>query len=453
MTIFYSSSIFITLFVFFWVVKTWCSKEDWRIFSPFGVSMFCYLGYCGFGPSLIMMTKESDRLYGIIFSEHAATSAGMATASFISFFIAYTFFPHKKCQQVVVEPPINLNSTWKCGVTIYLFAWASLLVAHRFNIANMYNFLGGDLSKYSNLFSLGPFQNYIYLLGMSLQGSCVFLILTAFFQKRKTLFAYAFLANALLIVIATGFRNQIAFLLFSLANTFLLYFRRSPYWIIREKKWLLLRASWIIGALFLLLSLMSLGRSYGHGIDTNRLNGVSIGEIITAPFSETAAVYFCGGAVAEYVAKTGRYSELAPIKATLLMPIPRLIVGNWKDAEKAGAPTDLMEMNGAGDVGMAYLYFADLFFIGGWPVLIIGSALWGIFCRIIENLKLKKFGFIPSVTYILFSGYAFLYFHRGWMPQQATSLVFCVLVPITMMKILNFFHNYDLRRFRLTRRN
>ena len=454
MLLFYISSIVITLFSFLWIAKKWFSHEDWKTIGPFGVLLLCFSAYCGFGPMLVTSFTGKASLYGIVYSDYATMSAGMSLVSFLFVVIGYSLTKTQRPspqERICFLPPKYPIRAWHCGLFAYGLAWTAMLIARRFNIVNMYNAFGGELTAYSNIYDLGGAQNYVAKFGESLQGITIFLFSLSFFLGfRQKIIAWALLANSSLLIMATGFRQQLAFLFLCVILTFILSLRSKQDWFMGGKKKLFVRASLIASSLFFLISAMSIGRSYGRGVDFNKLEGVTTADIIVAPFSETAGVYFCGGAVAETAQTHGEFSYFRPILSSLLMPIPRVLVGDWKDVRGASiVATNFLSENGAGGVGMAFIAPTDIFLMFGWAGLIFVSFFWGHLCKKLENYKVKRRDFIASLLYVLMSGYVFIYFHRGWMPQQMTSLVFLVLMPIIVLKAINYFQRFDIKRIKL----
>ncbi len=452
MLFFYLTSVFVSIFVIVWGLKTWQSDEDWTLFGPFGVLMACFFAYCGFGPALVMSCSDEDNYFGYFYKDYAGISSGIALAAFLFAWLGYKFVPTKKKKfefPVALDVPQSLNAAWNRGLLMYFAAWFALLIANQFNIGNVYNFLGGERESVGMVVNLGGLRNYVVKIGQSLQAMSVFLLAIAMLSGRTShkIVSYLLLANSAIIIVASGFRQQLAFLFFCCLCLSVLYLRRNPMWKFGVKKKFVGKTKWIVCVIFALIAAMSIGRSYGSGIHLDRVQQRSIGELLVAPFSETASVYFCGGVASDYSSKTGKKIGFGPVEATLLRAIPKEYIG-----EKDLPPTlDLLyESLGGGttvvSAGMAVLCFTEYFLMFGWFGVAVGAFLLGCCCKWVENYKRTHIGFLVSIGYILTSGYIFIYFHRGMMGQQMDGLVFSVIVPIFMMKLLNRLSGFDITR-------
>lgn len=460
MWMFYFSSIIIFIGALSWLIKKWFSKDDWKIVGPMGVLMLCYLAYCGFGPALVMsFSGDKNVTYlGVDLADYAFTSGLISLVSFISVMIGYRMTKDKIPADVVtVTPPQKLGSAWHWGLWLYFLGFIVLIIVHRFSFGNMYNIAGGDLTEMALQYDLGGFTKYIHGLNGLMRAMSIFLVLVALFSKSlfKMAIAGFLFCNTCLLVLASGFRQQIAFLFLMVICMLILYYRGKPNWTRGGKKNLLVKISWLVVGLFFLISAMSIGRSYGKGVDFERVSQTSFAEKLVAPFSETASVYFSGGLTCEYVERRGEYTYLKPLWATLLRAIPRqwcsLEMVEAKDnpptlfniysalSEENGAP---VEQNRA--AGMATLSYYEYYQMFGWLGVVLLSALLGSVCKRIENYKAINPGFITSLSYILHSGFIFIYFHRGMMGQQANSYVFGVLIPLLLVKYFNKKSAFDL---------
>ena len=119
------------------------------------------------------------------------------------------------------------------------------------------------------------------------------------------------------------------------------------------------------------------------------------------------------------------------VQAAVIRAIPSEIYGVKPVPATLTAVQDAMGGTvSAVESGFAVPFYIEYFIMFGWPGIVILSAALGFVCAKLEN------GFSGHVTlyhmlfHIMVSAYMFMYFHRGYLPQQVDYLFFIVGFPM-----------------------
>lgn len=426
MLLFWTSSILILTIASLWLLRALFTKNDWRLFGPMGVLMMCYIYYCAIGP-WILNTNTAMEFMGISYLENIHSSALAALVSFIGVLIGYSSLAKKGEAAISLETQSNLR--WPLG--LYLLFFVSHLISVGGSIARVYNFAGtANENELENAISLFGFEQYLYFT-ISSCIACVVVLWGASLQSLKAkLLSAAFTVNLLLVFLATGFRLRIAFMALAVASFMMLRFRNNPAWH-RGIKWLTMQRLGIVGGLSLLaIMAMSTARQYGRGVDLEKLKEADRSEIIVNAFNDSV-IYFCSGIIMDFVRDYGNHTYFETYKAAGLRMIPSALIGEKPLPKTQEVIAQAMGGGAAAyQAGFAVPYYVENYISFGWPGLILGSFFLGAGCAWISNRLIRNPSGINALAYALLSGYAFIYFHRGYFPQQLDYFMFTTGIPM-----------------------
>lgn len=416
-----------------WLCRAILSKDDWRFFGPMGVLMMCYIYYCSIGP-WILNANTSMEFMGISYLENIHSSSLAALVSFAVVLLGHCAVAQKG--EVAISLETQGRIRWPFG--LYLLFFGFHLISVGGGVARVYNFAGtaneNELGDVINLFGL---EQYLYF-SISSCIACIVVLWGASLQCLKAkLLASALTVNLLLIFLATGFRLRIAFMALAVASFMMLRFRSNPAWN-RGAKWLTMQRLGIVGGLSLLaIMAMSTARQYGRGVDLEKLKEADRSEIMVNAFNDSV-IYFCGGIVMDFIRDYGNHTYFETYKAAGLRMIPSAIIGEKKLPETQEVIAQAMGGGAAAyQSGFAVPYYIENYISFGWPGLILGSFLLGAGCAWISNRLIRTPSGINALAYALFSGYAFIYFHRGYFPQQLDYFMFLVGIPLVAFWLIS----------------
>lgn len=427
MLLFWISTLFIGVCAFGWLVKVLASKEDWRLFSPFGVLMLCFLFYCSVGPWV--STRFTDMAFLTVdFYDHIGLSAGASLLSFLCVCLGYRLV--RKRGQVVFTVP-SWDGTFGHAMAVYFGFFFLFVLSYEGNFAQIYNIFGGlSEQQLGGGLSLFGFQQYFYLMISSCVAPVVLMWAKSSSSLPRKATVLGLLLNLLMIFMATGFRLRIVFCLLALVCLYFLRLRSSPRWFSGYKVFIMQRMALfgLLGGIFIVS--MSTARKYGQGLDLEALKQASPMEMMASTFNDSV-IYFCGGQVIHHVGSVSGTTKLETFKAAALRMIPQQIIG-----EKP-LPKTIEIINEAmgGDVaasgaGFAVPCYVEYYISFGWFGVIVGSLLLGVAAAKVANLAIAKPTAFNLLFYALMTGFAFIYFHRGYFPQQLDYFMFMVGLPM-----------------------
>ncbi len=410
-----------------WLLRTLASKDDWRLFGPFGVLMVAYLYYCAVGPMVRHLIGDMG-FQGIGFESSLGWSAGAALISFLGVVCGYAL---RRRPGEVVYPALNQSKGW-FGTSLIMYGvfYCGLVISVGGDPRALYNIIGdgGDFER--DGMGLMGFQTYLYL-GMSCMiAPCVVMLVLSQGHLFRRGLALLLTANLFLVFITTGFRIRIAFMLLALLCIMMLRLRANPAWFKGFKVVIMSRLA-ILGVVCVtLLVAMSSARKYGKGVDLEQLREIDGQQMLISTFNDSV-IYFVGGAVVEHVANEAGHTYLETYHAGLLRMVPSAIYGEKPKPVTLEIIANAMGGNvAASNAGFAVPFYIEHYISFGWLGLIGGSVLVGCAAAAVENLAIRHKRPLAYLAYALLSAYAFVYFHRGYFPQQLDYLMFIAGVPL-----------------------
>lgn len=427
MSIFWASTLLIFISTLAWFARTLFSKEDWRILSPFGLLMLCYLYYCALGP-WVQMACGTMSFISIDFYDHIALSAGSAMVSFAFACAGYWFV--RKRGQLSLTGGMH-DRTLGFSLLFYFTCLTAVIMSQGGNLKQVYNIFGSaQESELGSVSDVMGFQMYLYSLIGALSAPVVLMWTRAEGSLGKRLLVLALLTNTLLVFLASGFRLRIAFLILSLTCLHFLSQRANPRWFSGFKTTTFRRLAKYALAGGALVVAMSAARKYGRGIDLEVLRESSANEVAVSAFNDSV-IYYCGGETMDYVANYSQHTGLETYKAALLRMVPSAIIGEKPLPQTIVVINEAMGGNAASySAGFAIPCYAEYYICFGWFGVVVGSTLMGACCAWVANLAIRRPTPYVLFFYALMTGFVFIYFHRGYFPQQLESFMFMVGVPM-----------------------
>lgn len=429
MPLFWVSTITILIAASTWLFLTLTSKNDWRLFGPFGVLMICYIYYCAAGPLVHNIWGEMG-FRGVDFASNINSSSLAALLSFIMAFLGYGL--SRKKGEAAFYMPQSTRGLWNTCLVLYGAFLVGLIIAKGGDPTNLYNILG-ERDIFGETVDLFGFQTYLYM-GMSCMiVPCIALIVTSQGSPMRRIIAFALTSNLFLIFLTTGFRLRIAFTLLALLSIMTLRLRTNPKWSKGYKMIIMSRLAFIGAGALAILVLMSSARQYGKGLDLDKLKDVDMGQIAISPFNDSA-IYFCGGAVIDYIKTEGSHTYFETFMAGALRMVPSAIYGEKPIPKTIEVISNAMGGDDAAfKAGFAVPFYVEHYISFGWVGLLIGSMVIGNICARIENIAVKHPRPLAYLFFAIMSAYVFIYFHRGYFPQQLDYLMFMAIIPLTTL--------------------
>lgn len=417
-------SVILSGFVF-WASKRLAPGRRWSLIGPFAVMQFSFLIYCAIGPAYLLLTTELT-VIGIDLRESIGRASAASLVAYASMCLGY-ILARKELVPKLVENEKQHGIAVLSSLIIYTGAYILTLASVGFNASSLYNFFGNTMNLMEGA-SLGGLQTYFYL---SMSAMIAPIVLLALLPGGKSFMVATFMGiNAIAIYVTTGFRIRVALLFLAvglalLARSTLMSKGRLP----------LIRILQVgLFGLFLISS-MSIARKYGHGVDRSIISSASTDDFVSGFFKDTSIFYMGGKVISLYDEDDNRsHTYFQTVVDTAIRAIPSEIYGQKPIPSTMVAIQDAMGGTPAAiSSGFAVPFYVEYFIMFGWPGLLFLSATLGFICALIEN---RFSGFVTLyhlLFYVMLSSYMFMYFHRGYLPQQADYFFFIVVLPLLML--------------------
>lgn len=269
-------------------------------------------------------------------------------------------------------------------------------------------------------------------------------------NKNSLIWFIIIFTISLILYIIEGFRYRILILFVGLVTFIYIYGLK------KIKLWQVIVALPLVFVVYYAMGLIEKTRSYGQGINIERLKDYqdeyrAAAELESA--SENYWVLECSARVMSiYKDKERIYFE--PLTTALLMPIPRSLFpekpkGEYlrKTTVKAGYPISQ---------GRAFMNITEAYLAFGTFGVILNGFLIGLLCKLFWSNFLfnhRKIG--SGILLSIFNGFLFVVISRGYLAQQLTVFVYFVIMPfwITMLfKKVPYLKDYIVRPKRIVRR-
>lgn len=386
--------------------------KDYGIFwSPLTIIAIIMAYYCLLGPYEAIVSNETyDRLINMRKFYPAAFWG--AWVSLLS--IAAGFFMNSRSGLNVVFPRIPDEMLARYGKRVVIVSLVLFSFSTGGNIVGFINPLDADAVSTS-----GSFSNYFLLsINFLVPGIC---LLFAYWLKTRRQFAWLVVATLICVglYLTLGFRYRIILLIGSLAITYYLAIGKRPNPIL---------APLLIGGLISLMGIINITRSYGSGLDTEKLEETDTEVYYKSGLRESMIFQTSGAVIATSSAKQ-QYVGITPIVSTLLFPIPQRFYPQKNSA--AYVLTILKSIYGDKYFqGSAFMAYGEHYLsFGWWGVVGWGLLIGWLYRRIWNWFSSNKSNLWVIVAYAVTVSFAFILLSRGYLPQ-VTMLFFFSVFPI-----------------------
>ena len=254
-----------------------------------------------------------------------------------------------------------------------------------------------------------------------------FVVSLAYISKQKIDWkVIAIIAIAVIVYIIGGFRYRLLLLFISFFTVYHLYplAKKINYKIVIP----------LFIALYALVGLMEQTRSYGHGMDADRLNEVLSGQIERQEAKENIIVYTYSAKVIEQ-SSVGDLLYFEPIVNAALMPIPRALFP-WKPK---GIYTREISWRVLGNIseGQAFCTIVEGYMSFWWfGIMLYGFALGWLSKLFWLNYSENRDKIGAILLLGLFNAMIYVIFSRGYLAQAFTQFVYYVFVPFWLVMLL-----------------
>lgn len=408
-----------------WLIPRLTTQRRWTLIGPYAVMQLTFLLYCALGPINRYLSTDL-MVIGIDLKDSMGAAAVAAALAYLSFNLGYVLCRREVRPNLILSDG-NHYHIGNLALGVYMLAFLFTFTAVGFNLTSIYNVFGSSFNNSEGI-SLGGIQNYLYLSMSAMIAPVVLLLLL---PAPVWLFWSMLLSlNAVAIYVTTGFRIRVALLF--LAAALAVYARQT---LVRNGKFPLVRILQISVVGILLISAMSVARKYGQGVDRLAISSAKSEDFISGFFKDTS-IFYMGGRVVTLFAENEERSHtyFETVKATAIRAIPSQIYGEKPAPATLTAVQDAMGGTSAIIAsGFAVPFYIEYFIMFGWPGVIILSALLGFVCATIENRFRGNVTLYHALFHIMVSAYMFMYFHRGYLPQQADFFFFIVALPMLLL--------------------
>lgn len=285
----------------------------------------------------------------------------------------------------------------------------------------------GEMHDYSE----GQSEAYITNL-ISFFPLAICLLIAAKSKKRYVLLL---LALAVCIYLIAAFRNRLVIMLLC----FGIFYHIYPN--LRKINWKI----WIpIGIIFYFsLGVLEIVRSYGRGIDAERLESLESGQFLTES-SESEGVYIFSALAMKKFSDTNEYVFLEPALTAFFMPIPRAVFP-WKPNNKYLQQAS-EKVNIDSQVGGAVLNYAEGFISFGWFGVMLYGFVMGVFSRIFWSNYLRHRKSIGATLLTAsFSAITYLIISRGYLAGAFMNYMFYIVIPFWLIMFIKRFSFFKVK--------
>lgn len=402
-----------------------------RIWSPLMLVSLSLVYYGIISPLYAVYTDDTFQR-GQEHRQYLLTGWLAILLSYVCLTVGFFIFTKKglvttRLSKTSTDIPPNVIFVWVRN--IWILVLFILFVQYGFSFVNKFKPTNVTNEDYT-LTYVGSLSGYL------LQSSSILLFanvlsLLYLLKTGRWILPVALMILTAFFFINEGFRYRLVLLLVSLVSFYYLRAKTLP------------RVSvvLIVGIpFFLLMGTLEIARSYGHGIDTAKLSGVSRSRLYSNSFNEGSSVFL---ATSYLVEKNERFSDLYFVFNAIAMPIPRALWPNKPGAEYLfQANLDLYGRIHAS--GQAYLYYAEYYMSFGWVGIIIFSFLLGLLMQKVWRYYLRNDRSDLHMIFIcLFNAFLYVVVSRGYLAQQLTLFFFTAFPALWAMNYAKKFKKKD----------
>jgi oligosaccharide repeat unit polymerase len=389
-------------------------KEFW---SPLTLTAVIFFYYCVLGPYQAVATgKTSDRLLNMRPFYPEALWGGLV------FLLAVTIsFQLFKGRQRTIPIRVPDDVLFRFGRWVCVIGFGFFTISTGGRVASLINPLDADAVAQSG----GTISNYLGLSLNFLIPGCTILFLCYIRTRKNLLWFVVFFVVALGIFITLGFRYRLVLLLGSMAISYYLTVGRRPNILIGSITFFLFIAA---------MGIISEGRQYGRGIETDRLQGDT--ESYFQSGLNESRIFQTTGAVISLVPDKIPYVGIQPIISTILFPIPSAIYKEKKSAEYLFTTLDAIYGREA-SVGSAFLNYGEYYLAFGWFGIIMGGMLIGYVFKRLWTWYLSDYNNpLHVAVYAVTVSYLYVIISRGYLPQVVMLFFFSVAPVFVVHRLI-----------------
>jgi hypothetical protein len=404
-----------------WELQQSLSSRSWvDIYRPTLVVAAVFGYYVLVGPILALGSEQGASYRGLNHREVLVWGWLGAFLSYAALLLGFYASPQQSLpRRLILRPdPERLHrfGSRLCQLGLVMFGLVSgVRLVALLNPLAAARLLEGGLDERG--LDVGAIANYFnYAVNLLIPGTL--LMAAAWMRTRRhTVALLLWLFTATAIYISLGFRYRLVLLAIPIVLLWFLARRRRPS--------LPLLAVFLVG--FITLNgLIGLTRSYGRGLDLNAVEGQGAADLFDAGFGESAVFFTTSGVIQQAPSRAPLIGP-APLIATVLFPIPRVLFPGKPDASYITAATSQLYGGENYARGAAFLNFAEYYLIAGWPSLIALSALLGWLLRRLWNwFLIRQNEPFAQALYLLTASYLYVVISRGYLPQVVMLFGFSV---------------------------
>lgn len=415
-----------------WICYEWFrairSQERMAIWQPRLLLAAIFFYYCVLGPVHAFQEGSfSDRGVNLryVFSS-GWTGAVVAAVAFCAGDVW-----SRASQGVLGSPRFRtITDCWWVGFRIFavgILLYATVVGLRFFSQLNPFSVR--DTSWVGYTVDYGAFRNYAgYGLNVAFVG-CGLMFASS--TRRQILLTLSSFFVLIAVSTTIGFRYRILVLVIMVAAIVVSGARRKV-----GVVWYLVLAAFLIFA----GGYVGATRTYGSGLDANRVEDFNANQYFAASVSE-ASVFMTTGAVVFLAPRHIPFIGAEPILAALMFPLPRSIAP-WKgSANYIFDATSVVYGSPGRASGAAFLSYAEYYLMFGWAGVVVGYGLLGWLYGICWRWFLShRDDPIVRVCYALTAAFLYVVVSRGYLSQVLMLFCFTVLPAFILHRYYSVSH-------------
>lgn len=397
------------LLIFFQGVLVIRSKKMYRLWSPITFISLVYIYYC-----IIPYFSDNQNVYGISIESAKLYFHVGALLSYSCILIGYRV--KTKTTFSTWNNLITLDNCRLYGVLLFIIGLLCYIPFRGFHMS-FFN-VSEDV-----MFNRDGFTSYFIDLISLFCSGCCFIIANK--QKRFDIILLGGIWISLVFFVIAGFRFRIVMLFVSLFTTYHLFPkpRKINYPVS------------IILAIFLYIGfgIMDRARSYGHGIDIERVLEFGKQKEVKGA-KENSYVYTMSALAMESTDRDNKFIFFEPLVTALCMPIPR-VLAPWKPDGDYLRKIQVQVL-GTSDYGAAFVFFTEAFMSWWWFGVVFYSLFIGWFSKKFWDNYLNNPYSIGAIVLLgLYNAFCYVLISRGYMAQAFNIFVYFVVLPFWLCQI------------------
>jgi oligosaccharide repeat unit polymerase len=396
----------LTLSVF---IKSLLSKDNLQIWNPLTFISIFFIYYTLLGP-IFSVSNDNTFFRNVDHRPYLIVGWRCALVSFVSIIIGYNILTTSKRvrKSYSLSPTIlktaGLNSFYVC--IFFLIIYAGIDFTSRLNFWD---------NQTSSVGYSGSFGSYLMHSVNFFITSTAILLLYGLKSKKFILFIIVFAISASLFL-NEAFRFRLVILILSSISIYYQYINKRPNLILLS----------IAAVLFVfLMGVIEYSRSYGQGIDIERLENIDNEKILEGGLNESSVFSSTAYLISKVDDGTIPNTRFAMFSNALASPVPRQL---WPGKPNGEYFLNTMEnIYGIYFKGQAMLFFGEYYLSFGWLGLIFFSFLIGVLFKSVWLWFLRNRRNELAIAAIsIFNCFIYVIVSRGYLTQVITLFFFTV---------------------------